>query len=292
MTIAPDYDGYVIRPSATPAAADCMRRTIPTLWPALVTAAGFTVRELPNHVGANVGSGVHTGAAHMLRYKMEHGDLGTTVVSASQLRDDAIEAAIDTFDTRCRDEGVVWDQTTGGRNTAHQQIKRMTKQYRKDAAPNLNPVFVEERLDAEISPGFLLSGQMDQLIMEPGGPHDLKTGTQRRANLAQYGCYSMLAKSHGNAVEQIVEDFLPRVRLNKEQPPVDSHKIPVEIAEMEAVRVIDDLTKSVDVFQEAVAQGAPHPEAAFRANPYSNLCSDRFCPAWGTKFCRAHLGAK
>ncbi|CAO3439801.1 hypothetical protein [Azospirillum argentinense] len=27
---------------------------------------------------------------------------------------------------------------------------------------------------------------------------------------------------------------------------------------------------------------------AFAANPSSKLCSDRFCPAWGTAFCREH----
>lgn len=292
MSIAPDYDGYVIRPSALPPTADCMRRSVTTLWPALVSAAGFSLRELTNHVGANVGSGVHAGAAHMLQHKMETGDLGFSLLGESQLLAQSVEAAVSTFDSRCKAEGVTWDTTTTGKNVAHQQLKRMTARYRKDAAPKLDPVLVEHRLEAEVSPGFLLSGQMDSLIMEPGGPHDLKTGTQRRSNLAQYGAYSMLAKTHGHTVKTIVEDFLPRVRVSKEQPPVESHTIPVDVAETEAVRIIDSLTKAVDLFHAALEQGSPHPEAAFPANPYSNLCSPQFCPAHGTKFCRAHLGAE
>ena len=274
----------VIRPSSLPAWNDCPRRTAARLFPQLVASAGYTLRTVGTHVGATVGSGVHAGAATTLRTKMETGDIGS--------EDVAVEVAFAEFDERAAETGVAWDTTTACRNHAQIQIRKMTRSHRKHVAPDIQPVVVEERLEADVGDGFIISGQLDALAMEPNRLRDLKTGVMRRANGAQYGSYSMLFRAHGYEVSEIAEDYLKRVRASEPQPEPTTHLIPIDAAEQDAVETIADVKRSVGEFMRRAADlDGPPPHTAFRANPSSMLCSDRYCPCWGTPFCRSHKGA-
>ena len=276
----------VIRPSSLPAWNDCPRRTAARLFPELVTGAGYTLRAVATHVGATVGSGVHAGAATTLKAKMETGDLGP--------EDVAVETAFAEFDARAEESGVVWDATTDNRNAAQVQIRKMTRAHRKHVAPEIQPVVVEERLEADVGDGFIISGQLDALAMEPDSRlRDLKTGVTRRANGAQYGSYSMLFRAHGYEVGSIVEDYVKRVRSAEPQPEPESHLLPIDAAEQDAVEAIADVKRSVGEFLARAADlDGPPPHTAFRANPASMLCSERYCPAHGSDFCRSHRGAR
>lgn len=285
MTIAFDFE-RVIRPSSLPMFADCARRSAARSFPALIAWAGYTLRQTDMSVGAAVGSGVHAAAAFSLGRKMETGgaDIGSDK--------DALEAAVTEFDTRISEEGVAWDATTADRGTAHKQLRRMSYVYREVVAPQVMPILVEERLQADVGDGWVVSGQLDSLTQAPGLLVDLKTGTMQRSNIAQYGTYKMVFSAHGFEINAIAEDFVQRVDMRKEQPYPTRTEIPVDVAMAEAWGTIQRVKAMVQSFVDLVSEptGQP-PETAFPANPASVLCSAKYCPAWNTKFCRVHKGA-
>jgi hypothetical protein len=272
-----------IRASSLVTSQDCGRRWAASHLTDEIVAAGYDLTPRHQlHIGAAVGSGVHAGVSWTLETKRDTGDLGA--------ESEAIDRAVAEFEARATEEGLSFDETTRSVGTAQQQIARMTRSYRRHVAPVVAPRLVETRLVADIGGGWLLSGQGDVLAGDPTSDvRDLKTGNQKRANGAQYGAYAMIFEAHGFHATGIVEDFVPRVRLDKEQPAPTSTQIDVAVARAEAVAAMQDIQRSVADFERRLGAGEPMPETAFRANPASQLCSARFCRAWGTRFCRAHL---
>lgn len=273
----------VIRPSSLTTFADCARRWAAQHLRLEIVDAGYDLRHATaTHIGAHVGTGVHETANVTLATKAAQGTLGNEA--------DVIEQGLVRMRERISQEGAQWDEATDSLNTAEKQLRRMAKVYRRDVAPHINPVLVEERLEAEIADGFILSGQMDAVA---GDPHnvlrDLKTGTRQRANALQYGAYALLLDAHGYSPVAIYEDYIKRVPIKHEQPPAAAKPIEKATAAAHAIECIEDLTKATNEFDRRIADANGRaPEMAFRANPASSLCSDRFCPAWGTRWCRAH----
>lgn len=276
----------VIRPSSLTTFADCQRRWAARTLRDELSAAGYTLtRHLALHAGAAVGSGVHAAAAFSLGEKMATG--GASLGSDA----DAEEVGITELRERVAREGFDGDQATPNVSTAEKQVRRMAKVWRRSDAAAGMPLQVEERLEAEVVPGLALSGQADALMT--GSPdsliRDTKTGS-RRANGVQYGAYALIWRAHGHNPEGLVEDFLARVAIAKEQPPVESHRIDIDLAAQEAWEVIQAVGRAVAEFRARVAApNGRNPVMAFRANPASSLCSARWCPAHGTEFCRAHI---
>lgn len=275
----------VIRCSSLPSWEDCKRRGAATSFPELIREAGFTLRRRLAHVGALVGSGTHAGAAFTLKTKMDTGELG----NASEAADRGVEELRE----RLQKEGAVWDDTTKDFNTAEQQVVRMVAKYREKLAPQITPLSVEEEMSARLADGFILRGHTDAIAEEYRRLRDLKTGVSQRANGSQYGAYMLLCRTLGKQIDQIVEDYLPRVRLDQEQPDPEITLLPTLEPQQRAYEIIEGIRGSVAEFERRLKDDADRPpELAFDANPMSVLCSDRFCPAWGTDFCRAHKGAK
>lgn len=248
----------------------------------MVTAAGFQLAPpRPRHIGAAVGTAVHAGIAYTLQTKRTSGTLGNETEAENRAEMALIEQT---------QNGVTWDETSANIPIAKQQAARMVRTYRRHLAPTVTPLIVEERLVADVGDGWLVSGQADLLTGNPDeGLRDNKTGTVRRANGVQYGAYAIVFEAHGYRVPELHEDFIRRVSIKSEQPP----PLTVEVDRGEAVRgawnVISAIKRSASEFEARLAD--PHgddPLGAFLPNPASSLCGERWCPAWGTKFCRAH----
>lgn len=258
-----------IRPSSLTSYADCARRTIARSMSALPRDAGFTLRQVDSSIGANVGTGTHTAVAHFLTEKMRTGSLG----SASAAEDAGIaslheEAA----------KGVAYDATTPDLSTGERQVRRQADAYRRLVAPKVEPVMVEERLEAAFGP-FLISGQVD---VATDGVRDLKTGKNHTIHMPQLGAYSLLLKAHGQSSAFIIEDYVPRGSLAKPQGDPISTPYDAALTENVAKKTILRMARDVQEFQQS---GDP---LVFAANPGSMLCSERLCPAWGTSFCMEH----
>lgn len=285
-------EDVVIRPSGLPTFQDCGRRGATRLIPEEIEAVPdrdggprFVLRKLGKHIGASVGTSVHAAAAYTLTEKLQNGTLG----SKTEMEQRALVA----LDATMAEAGVLWDPAiTPDKRTAQRQVTRMAHAFRNTIAPKIEPVVVEERLEADWRPGFIVSGQVDSFTREPDGIRDLKTGSRQRAHQAQYGAYSILNRAHGREVSKVFEDYIPRVREKLPQPPPVSMPIPVAVAEHAAVEALDEVVRSVTEFRRRVEEGHPHPEMAFRANPQSGLCQPKYCSAWGSQWCRHHSGAR
>lgn len=277
----------IIRPSSLTTYLDCPRRFAARHLRMDVVSAGYELNKpLPSTAGAVVGSGVHGGVAYTLDHWREHGTYG--------LDADAVEKGILEFRERVTLDGVTYDDTTRDANTAEKQITRMTRSYRQEVAPKVQPVLVEERLEADIAAGWVLSGQLDTLASvraEGQGERirDVKSGAVRRANGVQYGAYALLFEAHGYKITGLIEDYIARVKITKEQPPPVEIKIELAAAREDAFETMAAVQRDVALFHERLADPNGRPaNAAFRPNPGSQLCSAKWCPAHGTAWCRAH----
>ena len=266
----------VIRASSLPQFPDCGRRWAARNLRDEIEAAGYKLRTLPPSIGAAIGTGTHAAAAHELTHKMEHGDLGNPD-HAEQRGIQALEEELE--------GGAVWDEISPNKAFAQRQVVKQARSYRAGVSERVKPVAVERRLKATFR-GLTISGQQDLVVAEPDTLRDLKTGRIQRSNGAQYGTYTRLLRAHGKPVTKIIEDFVMRVGIAKEQPPPVEIEYDVAASERQTETILKRIEADV-----AAWRGASDPES-FLANPSSFLCGDKWCPAWGTAFCTAHRGAK
>jgi hypothetical protein len=281
----PTYASVLVRSSSLSGYPDCPRRAATKLFPREIEAAGYTLRSLPSNVGAAVGTGVHAAAALLLKEKAASGNLPPLNV--------ATDAAVEEL-RNAVNQGVTWDKETPVLNEAELQVARMVQVYRHQIAPMVEPLIVEERLEAQVSPAIVLTGQSDVIAREPGRVRDLKGGKVMGMHAPQIGSYSLLARSNAIDVTDAVVDWIPRVPLKKPQPDAVTYRYDVSIAETAAVNVLRHIESDLATFRNGDMERhlLPGDPWAFVANPSSKLCSAKWCPAHGTDFCREHAAVE
>lgn len=267
-------DEITIRPSSTSKYPDCNRRGAARAFPELIIGMGIQLRQTPSHIGAVIGTSVHAGGAHIMKQKMEHGVTPATSIEGAYAAQEAFLQQLD------EGKDISWDGDTPQRSDGSRQIDRMVKAFHVGVAPSAVPIAVEARFEGRFGPGVIVSGQMDQITVLPGKLKDLKTGKFKGWNLPQYGLYLPLGRAQGFQLTEIEEDYIKRVALKKEQPPVEHITIPAVRAQQAAVAIVNLMVDQLRRFQET------QDPWTFIANPSSMLCQDRFCPAWGTEFCQ------
>lgn len=278
-------DTTTVRASLTSSWPDCERRCALDLIPDEIAAAGFVIGEKRCGIGAAVGTSVHCGASTMLEEKMRTGELPPASVST--------DAAIDALRAETAD-GVVFDgKTTVDMNEAEAQVLRMTSVYRRDVAPQVTSVLVEERFEAFIPwsrQKLLVSGQTDLLAREPDALDDLKTGVKMRNHNPQLGTYSLILRSHGHSVKRTRVTFIQRVHITPKtkvqvQPGAVTLDHDISKVETAAVNVLRRIDTTLTTFREGDPDRhlLPGDPWAFMANPSSMLCSGNWCRAHGGK---------
>jgi len=271
----------IVRASALSGWPDCPRRGAAKLFRREIEAMGHKLRETLRVIGATIGTAVHAGAALTLTEKMQ--GRPATPLSA------AADCAVEEYRAGAA-EGVMFDKETPHSNAAERQVVAMVGEYQRTVTPTVEPITVEERLEADTGFGLILSGQSDVLAREPGRLRDLKTGKRPSTHAPQIGAYSLLSKSHGLDVNQACVDFIQRAPLTKPQPETVTTPYQLDLAETAAVSVLRQIAGDLKVFREGddalgILPGDPW---SFSANPSSILCSAKFCPAFGTSFCHEH----
>lgn len=274
----PDF----VRASALSSYSDCPRRAAARLFRRDIEAAGYVLRETERGIGATIGTSVHAAAALTLKEKAATGN----VAPLSAVTDCAVE----TYREIAR-EGVTFDKETPAAPDAERQVIAMASAYQRVLAPQIEPVAVEERLEAETPFGIVLTGQSDVLAREHSTLRDLKTGKKRGNHRAQLGAYSLLSKANGLDVQECREDFLQRVGSKKPQPDPVSFPHDLPSAENAALSVLKHIKSGIDTFRNGDPELGIHPGDAwaFPANPSSMLCSAKFCQAFGTNWCVEHM---
>jgi hypothetical protein len=272
-----------IRVSTLATYPDCERRGAARLFRREIDAAGFKLRQTPYGIGAAVGTAVHKGVAVELGEAATAGRLPPVSVP--------LDAAVESLTEQLALGEVAFDGKRGptqNRGQAVHQAASMVRTYHANVAPKLKPITVEHRLEAEISPGFVLSGQSDQVCREPQSIRDLKTGTRSPASVsAQIGGYSLLNRSHNMTIDTASMDWIKRVSERVEQPPPVSQTVKLLHAETAASMVLAHIMLGIKTFRQGDPERGilPGDPWAFLANPSSILCSAKWCPAHGTEFC-------
>ncbi len=268
-----------IRASYLSGYSDCARRSAARLFRREIEGLGYDLAPDQKGIGSAIGTSVHAAAALTLREKMATGSLAP--LSA------VTDCAVETFGAE-REAGITFDQASPNSHDAEAQVVRMAAAYQRVIAPGIDPVVVEERLEADTSFGLTVSGQGDVLAREAGRLRDLKTGKNRGNHKPQLGAYSLIYKAHGHDVRECAEDFLPRAPLKKPQPDPQSFGHDLEAAETAALNVLRHIASDLHTFRHGddkrgILAGDPW---AFVANPSSMLCGPKYCPAHGTPWCR------
>lgn len=283
-----------VRASSLPGWPDCPRRWAARHLAAEITAAGHELRQIPTSVGAPIGTAVHAAAASLLTAKMMFGEVVPADIShargvAQDSLCDAIHGSEITYDK---------DGTTRHLRDAEVQVIRMVGVCAAGLVPAITPVAVERRLEARV-PGtsLILTGQSDTIEESGGGlladaasgaVDDLKCGKRLWWSAPQLGAYAFLEGAHGRRIDDAWIHHIPRVKADKDQPPVASIHYEVGACRQVAWNILHDIDRSLTRWHNGdQASGLPmrHPDA-FQVNPSSMLCLDRWCPAHSTGFCR------
>lgn len=271
-----------IRCSMLPAYPDCPRRAAARQFRAEIEAAGFELRETEPSVGAATGTATHHAAALLLRGKRDGAPMSVET---------AVEQALAGFRAEV-EAGAVWDDTTPDRATAEQQITRQVRMYAATVAAEVEPWIVENTWPGETEPrplradlggGFVLTGGVDLVTMALA-LDDLKSGALRRPYQAQQGGYSLLLRSQPEPITPttLTMTWLPRAPRSKPQPEPVRETYDRYESERAAAGTIAAIKRDLERFR---AGGSADPWT-FTANPMSMMCSEKYCPAFDTPWCR------
>lgn len=241
-----------------------------------INASEWGLRLRPQHVGAAVGSATHRGAEHIMTEFQRTGELGGEErVRAGR------EAALDRLSEDLGAGEMTYDSTTTGPNGATEAVGKLIPAYHASIDPAVPPFLVEAGLSMTIADTIVVTGHVDLWFIDET-LEDLKTGRRYPAASSQYGCYSLLARANGHNVKPTFRQrYLPRVAAGKPQPAPVITDLPQGALERQALATAKAVKRSVEEFQRT---GDPD---SFLANPQTWLCSNRFCPAFGSKWCDA-----
>lgn len=240
---------------------------------------GVELREKQTHIGAAVGSSVHKGNAYMMNELAVTGSFGDASRRAA-----AIGRSLEEFSEISRG-GLGTDAITATTYQGEQAIQKMVDRLYRDNRPETEPEMVEHKLEATFTYGehgethrVLLTGTPDTFLVGQHLP-DVKTGGRPQA-YAQMGIYKILIEANKREVDTISLLYLKRVKLNSQQPAVEEIKVAPDVAVSHAKSVVKHANRDM---RHLLKSGDPE---SLVANPGCFLCDPRFCPAFGTSFCR------
>jgi hypothetical protein len=267
-----------IRSSSLPSYSDCPRRAASKAYKQQIETAGFTLRQLPSSIGAAIGTGVHRGASVKT----------TSIIYGESVSDRlCIDASIEEFRTLIVD-GATMDNTTDSVNTGEKQIVQLVKSFIVQVAPDINPEFADQKYEptlitipgVEINEEITTSGSSD-IETADGVIVDLKTGAKYQAHHAQMGDYALLKDKHSTTKSTGARCiYLPRTSIKKTYPGPMVFDYDLQFCKSAAMAIIKQVAGDYAAWLRTLSPWA------FPANPMSVLCSDKYCPAWGTEFCK------
>jgi len=266
-----------IRASSLPIYNDCARRTAALeLLREEIVGAGFKLFKPRPGVGSAIGTAVDAGATLLLKLKLME---VPALVAVKPYIEDAVTAAIQAFRSDIAD-GCEYDKITPTANIAEKQIRCMVRLYYDQVWPAAEPESVQPELRGDLHNGFELVGHWDWRSVH-AQLRDTKTGQRSWPVSAQLGAYVLLGRANDVSIETAAVDFIERVPPDKPQPPVETIAFDVELARHQAVATIRRVKRDIIAFRET------GDIEAIPANPFSQFCSNKHCPARGTEFCHS-----
>jgi hypothetical protein len=267
---------FYIRTSTLSSWNDCPRREAAKIFGSVIESAGFSLRRdrMKKIVGAVIGTGVHAGAGEALKEK-KSGNAAFKYI-------DMVDISISCFRDEIKD-GVMYDDLSPNNNTCEKQIQRISKVYWNRYYPEIVPVAIEVSIKAAINDDYTLTGHPD--VITENDIRDLKCGKVDRIYMPQLGGYSLLSRANRITIPKLLMvDWIPRTDIRKPQKECKTFTYNAVESEALARSVIDTIIYQHSQF---LSSGEP---LAFPANPYSMLCGAKWCPAYGTNWCKIKQG--
>lgn len=239
---------------------------------------GVQLRRTKQHIGAVVGTGTHAGAAVLMQEFAETGQQG-----GDHRRKRAMDVAASSVTDQCREPSVM-DETTPTNAAAVDAAQKITERIYLDVIPASKPLVIEKGYSAtfrglEGEDEFLVTGTVD-LFLVTRDLVDFKTGRNRPKPLAQQGAYSLILRSNGRDVERASIMFGKRPKRGSPADKIEPINLPLSDAERHALSVSRIASRAIS---DLVSSGDPN---VLPANPGCMLCSEKFCPAFNSDFCR------
>lgn len=179
--------------------------------------------------------------------------------------------------------GIRYDRTTPTKEIAATQLREMAHRVKGRVKEWNEGSIIERDMVDKLRIGgteFILGGRLDR-IGSDNCIHDLKTGARFRGAMqhaAQLGAYSLLAERAGyiSRVKECVITFVPRL--------ADGEMAEGRMGRDECVAMTKVGIKSaIRAWESYNKDGNPDD---IEANPRSPLCSELYCRAHGTEFCK------
>lgn len=225
----------------------------------------------PKVVGAaaEVGSATHAGTAYMLMRKKETGTLAP-LKEAQEVAVSYWEAVAPTVDP---EDG--WDKTTPDINAGTKQITKLVEAY-TPIALSVEPVHIEVEFRREVQPGIEVTGHMD--VAEPMTVRDLKTGKER-PHVLQMAAYAFLLENDDQTyIANAIIDYVPRTKTGAGKVFSVAYDVLDFVGDVKSIALSFGLN-----MQYFLGTGD---KSVFKPNPYTPLCSKKYCPAHDSGFCK------
>ncbi len=246
--------------------SDCERRVASNIFDGEIIGLKDEFNFVPNNVGALVGTACHHGVEQLLRAKKDFKECY-----------EAKEMAIEEFNKEVAESELLMDSETTNKNDAIMQIISIVDKYETNILPSVEPKLIEDRFNFEIK-GVEYTGQIDMLT-QSGVLSDLKTSKKLSNYTPQIGAYNFLLKKNGFDVAEKSEIVhIPRLKTNR---PQDYNRVILDAVACEnlAKQYIVEITNKVNKFLK------DNNPMIFKANPCSNICSNKYCKCYNTEFC-------
>ena len=216
---------------------------------------------------------MHAGIGYMADEYIENGEWGDF--------ETAYEISVDTFREKIID-GAIWDNTTTCQNEAEKQLKIQLSSFEVEVRPIITPRYCEEPFRCMIGSEIEFTGTTDMYTAD-GCLDDWKGGSRSRPYQAQLGGYATLGMSNKKfgMPQKCRQWFFPRTSLKKGYPGANKIEYDVKFCIKSAAYTLKQIITDVNKFIETQDCWS------FPANPMSQICSDKYCPAWGTTFCKS-----
>lgn len=264
-----------IRCSALSRYADCPRSAAARLFKNEIGKYGLAPSQ--NSAGAAIGTAVHAMMADLFRQKLETGHMDISRAAENRESQFVNELEKDT----------IWDATTPHIETAKKQVRALCRAF-LPIAEMTDPLDFETKREAWVNPlggqsvTVKLTGTRD--VMDTNYEiHDHKTGRSFPKAHAQLGGYALLADLNDEEVRAVRINFAPRLGVTKLDDTVArSLRLDIDECRNAAWNTIREIQKHYEDFLSR----KDSPEWAFPANPYSQICTEKYCSAYGTEWCK------
>jgi hypothetical protein len=258
-----------------PAYADCPRRAAAKQFYELVYDKGYSLKPSRKSIGAVIGISVHAAAGYAARSFIDTGKWADIKTS--------LECSMQKYKTECEYQ-VDYDNTTRSATDSEKQLKTLVNSLYIEVLPKVTPKYSELKLAAQITTEIQFTGSFDfyntDLLLD-----DLKCGSRDRSYHSQLGGYGLLAMSNGfdrPAGYRIWH--LPRTAISKSYSGAQLTIYDADTCTNSAMYALRQIEKDVNRF---VKTGNCW---EFPANPMSQMCSEKYCSAYGTDFCSLGKG--